>query len=101
MIVLQEGNGYPRADNGCILHGAWQIVATYGRTIQKRTKMEKSRVIFTELCGEPEATIESNKKANYTTQGYTVSGEQAVLAIDSNYNLAIPQNLFLKCIRIT
>ena len=72
-----EYGGYPRADNGHILHDAWEIGAKHGRSYQSEDKDGKRTIkIFTELCGELESGIESDKKAinNYTTQGYSVSG---------------------------
>ena len=80
-----EHGGYPRANNGKILHEAWQIGAKHGRHYQVEGKDgKKEDVIFLELCNELEASIDSEKKAigNYTTQGYSVSGEIALLATD-------------------
>lgn len=84
-----EYGGYPRNDKGYILHKAWQIAARHGRSFQSEDKNGKMKeVIFTELCGEIEASIESDKKAinNYTTQGYSVSGDYALLATNSMAN---------------
>ncbi len=78
-----EYGGYPRDNKGYILHRAWQIAAIHGRSYQFTEKNgKKSNVIFIELCGELEASIESDNKAisNYTTQGYSVSGDGAVMA---------------------
>lgn len=80
-----EYGGYPRADNGYIIRRAWDIGGTHGRSYKEKNKDGNySTVIFTELCSELEATIESKKKAigNFTTQGYSVSGEFALLATD-------------------
>ena len=80
-----EYGGYPSGANGYILHDAWQIGASHGRSYQSKDKEGKrSTVIFTEICGELESSIESDKNAinNYTTQGYSVSGELALLATD-------------------
>ncbi len=80
-----EYGGYPRGNDGYILRDAWQIGANHGRSYQSEDKDgNRSTKIFTELCGELESSIESNKKAinNYTTQGYSVSGELALLATD-------------------
>lgn len=80
-----EHGGYPRANNGKILHEAWQIGAKHGRHYQVEGKDgKKEDVIFLELCNELEASIDSEKKAigNYTTQGYSVSGNAALLATD-------------------
>ena len=77
-----EHAGYPRADNGKILREAWQIGAAHGRAYQIRKGNKNEEVIFTELCNELESAIDSEKKAigNYTTQGYSVSGEWATNA---------------------
>lgn len=80
-----EYGGYPRGKDGYIIHSAWQIAADHGRHHQIKDKEGKtSEVIFTELCGELEETIESDKKAinNYSTQGYSVSGDYALTATD-------------------
>jgi len=78
-----EYGGYPRDDNGYILHDAWQIGVNHGRSYQYVDKDGKrSTHIFTELCGELESSIESRMKAlgNYTTQGFSVGGEHAAIA---------------------
>ena len=78
-----EYGGYPN-ENG-ILPDVWAIGEKHGRKyISKDENGKKEEYMFTELCGELEAIIESNKKAisNYTTQGYSVSGETALLATD-------------------
>lgn len=84
-----EYGGYPKNDKGYILHKAWQIATSHGRSCQLEDKDgKKKEVIFTELCGEIEASIESDKKAinNYTTQGYSVSGDYAVSATNNMVN---------------
>ena len=78
-----EYGGYPRDDNGHILHDAWQIGTNHGRTYHENDKNGKSVVyMFTELCGELELSIESRMKAlsNYTTQGFSVGGERSAIA---------------------
>lgn len=78
-----EYGGYPRGKKGYILNDAWQIAANHGRSFKEKDNSGKQETyIFTELCGELEAIIESDKKAinNYSTQGYSVSGEQAIIA---------------------
>ena len=84
--LAYEYGGYPRDNNGYILHRAWQIAAIHGRSYQFTDKDGKNNnAIFIELCGELEASIESDNKAiaNYTTQGYSVSGDQAFSATNS------------------
>lgn len=80
-----EHGGYPRDDNGKIVYKAWQIGVEHGRSYQVKGEDNKNvKVIFVELCNELETAIDSEKKAigNYTTQGYSVSGEVALLATD-------------------
>lgn len=81
-----EYGGYPHGKDGYIKHEAWVIATNHGR---KELREEKdgsyTEVIFTELCEEIEASIESDKAAlgNFTTQGFAVSGELALLATNS------------------
>ncbi len=81
-----EYGGYPRNDDGYILNNAWKIGANHGRTYHNKDKNGKSVVyMFTELCGELETAIESEKKAlsNYSTQGFSVGGEHAAVATNN------------------
>lgn len=81
-----EYGGYPRTDDGHIVHEAWETAAKHGRSYQTEDKNKKKvTVIFTELCGELEASIESEKKAinNFSTQGYSVSGDYVTLATNN------------------
>ena len=76
-----EYGGYP-SDNGIPPH-AWEIGAKHGRTYRdKNEEGESVEYMFTTLCGELEARIESDKKAisNYSTQGFSVAGEFAYVA---------------------
>lgn len=78
-----EYGGYPRGNNGYILHDAWQIAANHGRSYKEKSEKRKQEtVIFTELCSELESTIESNTIAlrNYSMQGCSVSGDYALPA---------------------
>ena len=89
-----EYGGYPRDQDGFILHDAWETAANHGRSYQKENDNGiKENHIFTELCEELSATIESEKKAlaNYSTQGYSVSGELALLATE-RMTLRVAQN---------
>ena len=98
-----EYGGYPRGKDGYILHSAWEIASHHGRHYQSKDKDGKiSEVIFTELCGELEASIESEKKAinNYSTQGYSVSGDYALSATNSlTKSVAMGTNGLLQSIR--
>lgn len=83
-----EYDGYPNSGNG-IRHSAWEIGVKHGRMFREKTEDGKiQEFIFTELCGELEVSIESDKKAlnNFCTQGFSVSGEKAVLATRSMTN---------------
>lgn len=76
-----EYGGYP-SKNGIPSH-AYNIGIKHGRMYIVRDENGKVfEYMFTELCGELEATVESDKKAigSYTTQGYSVSSEQAIVA---------------------
>ena len=76
-----EYSGYPNND-GIPLH-AWKIGVKHGRMYRNKDKDGRiNEYMFVELCGELESRIESDKKAiaNYSTQGFSVSGEQAILA---------------------
>ena len=84
-----EHGGYPRDKNGLIKHQAWQIGSKHGRYYQDSAKDgTKMDLIFTELCTELEASIDSDKIAinNYTTQGYSASGNYAPLATNNMAN---------------
>ena len=98
-----EYGGYPRDEEGYILQEAWQIAVDHGRSFQdKDVNGNMKTVIFSELCGEIEASIESNKKAinNFTTQGYSAAGEYASIAT-INMATAVSNNTknFLKSIK--
>ena len=76
-----EYGGYP-SYNG-IPQYAWDIGVKHGRKYQAKDKDGKyGDFMFTEICGELESSIESEKKAlsNYTTQGYSAAGELAAAA---------------------
>ena len=99
-----EYGGYPRDKKGYILDDAWRVAANHGRKYQyKDDNGKRSDVVFIELCGELEATIESNKQAinNFTTQGYSVSGELALAATAKMANsVTASTNGLLENIRI-
>lgn len=84
-----EYGGYPRGDDGHILRDAWQTAANHGRSFKRQNDNGKQiTVVFSELCSELEATIESNKKAlnNFSTKGYSASGNYAVIATNNMTN---------------
>jgi len=81
-----EYGGYPRNENGRIVHDAWIVAADHGRSYQyKEEDGSRTTVVFSELCGELEASIESCKRAinNYSTQGYSAAGEWAAVATNN------------------
>lgn len=78
-----EYGGYPRDSKGYIIHSAWQVAAKHGRSYQaKNDNGHWDTVVFSDLCGELEKTIESSMNAlnNYSTQGFSSSGEWAAIA---------------------
>lgn len=78
-----EYGGYPQDTEGSIRHDAWRVGAKHARTYREKNKDGKSvEYMFTELCGELEVAIETDKNAigNYSTQGYSVSGDYALVA---------------------
>ena len=80
LIWLQyEYGGYPKNNDGRVISDAWNI-AYKGRGYQKDGKL----YIFTELASELEEKITAQQKAvgNFTTNGASVSGELALLAMD-------------------
>ena len=78
-----EYGGYPQDTEGSIRHDACRVGAKHARTYREKNKDGKSvEYMFTELCGELEVAIETDKNAigNYSTQGYSVSGDYALVA---------------------
>ena len=75
-----ENSGYPRNENGHILSNAWSIAFHNGRGSYNQ---KKQRVIFSDLASELEGRITSQKSAinNYTTNGASVSGDYASVAM--------------------
>ena len=97
-----EYGGYPTSDIG-IPHVAWQMGANHGRMYKgKNAENKTTEYIFTELCGELESIIESNKKAinNYSTQGFSVSGEYTLATTNAmTANIATSTNRLLDNIK--
>ena len=75
-----EYGGYPKNNDGRVISDAWNIAYKKGRGYQKDGKL----YIFTELASELEEKITAQQKAvgNFTTNGASVSGELALLAMD-------------------
>ena len=81
LIWLQyEYGGYPKNNDGRVISDAWNIAYKKGRGYQKDGKL----YIYTELASELEEKITAQQKAvgNFTTNGASVSGELALLAMD-------------------
>ena len=81
LIWLQyEYGGYPKNNDGRVISDAWNIAYKKGRGYQKDGKL----YISTELASELEEKITAQQKAvgNFTTNGASVSGELALLAMD-------------------
>lgn len=79
-IWLQyEYGGYPRNNNSKVIPDAWNLAYKKGRGYQEDGKL----YIFTELASELEEKIIAQQKAvgNFTTNGASVSGEQALIAM--------------------
>lgn len=96
-----EYGGYP--SNGDVIpQNAWNVGAQHGRKFCNKDTGKKVELIFLELCGELEAAIECDKKAlgNYSTQGFSVSGDNAILATAKmTNNVAIATNALRQQIR--
>ncbi len=77
-----EYGGYPCDKDGYVIYSAWLMGVTHGR---KYFNSDKEKVIFTELAAELEENITNIKIAlnNYTTQGFSVSGEYAAIATNN------------------
>lgn len=89
-----EYGGYPRNNEGLILLDAWTIATNHGRSYMIQDKNNKwIKSIFTELCEELETAIEGYKNAmnNFTTQGFSVSGEMSAIAT-SNLTNTVTRN---------
>ncbi len=77
-----EYGGYPKTDEGLVTNSGWDIATHYGRSFISNE--DKKRHIFLELAAELEESIESTKKAlnNYSTQGFSASGDHALVATE-------------------
>lgn len=84
MWLQYESGGYPRLPDGSIEKEAWKIGWAHGRGYIHETEKH----IFLSLASELEEKIGAQKNAvnNFTTQGASVSGEYAVLAMNNLTN---------------
>ena len=80
-----ENGGYPRDENGHVISKAWNIAYNNGRGSYSN---DKKKVIFTELASELEQkiTVQKNAIANYRTEGVSVSGDRAAVAMSTLTN---------------
>lgn len=77
-----EYGGYPKTDEGLVTNLGWDIAIRYGRSFISNE--DKKRHIFLDLAAELEESIESTKRAlnNYSTQGFSASGNYALVATE-------------------
>ena len=75
-----ELGGYPRNEKGYLTTSAWNIAVQHGRSFVDRS--DKKTYVFSELAAELESIISNSKEAinNFSTQGFSVSGEWALAA---------------------
>ena len=83
-----EYGGYPTTNTGHITPEAWNVAKVHGRVYKAEDSEKKgtySDYMFTDLCGELESGIESMTLSlqNFTTQGFSVSGEHSLAATNS------------------
>ena len=99
-----EYSGYPCNENGLVDQHYWQIAKNHGRSFKE--KNEKNGIyeeyIFTSLCSELEIAIDSKMKSlgNFSTKGFSVSGDWAQFATDKLTSpVSINTNVLLDGIR--
>ena len=75
-----ELGGYPRNDKGYLTTSAWDVAVQHGRSYVDIK--DKKTYVFTDLVAELENIISNSKDAldNFSTQGFSVSGDMALLA---------------------
>lgn len=85
-----EYGGYPKDKDGFITASGWKLATNHGRSFLNKDKEQR---IFTDLAAELEEAIESSRIAlsNYTTNGFSVSGELALLSTE-RMTLRVSQN---------
>ena len=88
--LMYESGGYPRAKDGNIELDAFNIGSRHGRSyIEKGQKY-----IFLELASELESKIASAKMQsnNFTTNGASIAGDYAVIAMNNLTNSVVTAN---------
>lgn len=75
-----EYGGYPRNADGYLTTSAWNIAVQHGRSYIDMN--DKKTYVFSDLAAELENIVDNSRKAlnNFSTQGFSVSGEMALLA---------------------
>lgn len=75
-----ELGGYPRNTEGYLTTSAWNMAVQHGRSYVG--KNDNQTYVFTELAAELENIISNSKLAlnNFSTQGFSVAGEYALVA---------------------
>lgn len=78
--LTYEYSGYPRDNEGYLTNAAWNVALQHGRGYVDKT--DKKTYVFTDLAAELENIISNSKIAlnNFSTQGFSVSGDLALLA---------------------
>lgn len=86
-----EYSGYPKTKDGYIPSDAFELGRKHGRVVF--FKEDENESIFTELASELEESVDSMKSAihNYTTHGFSVSGEHALVSTE-RMTLRVSQN---------
>ena len=85
-----EYGGYPKGSDGFITNSAWKLAVKHGRSFLNKDNEQR---IFTDLAAELEEAISSIRIAlnNYTTNGFSVSGEYALISTE-RMTLRVSQN---------
>lgn len=78
--LTYEYGGYPRDDTGHLTESAWDMAVQHGRSYID--KNDKKMHVFIDLAAELENIVSNSKQAlnNFSTQGFSVSGDYALLA---------------------
>lgn len=74
-----EYGGYPRTNDGHVVHEAWQCAKAHGRGYVEKG----NEYIFSTLASELEGSISSSAQAvnNFSTSGVSVSGDISIAAM--------------------
>ena len=85
-----EYGGYPKDKDGFITSSAWKLAVNHGRSFLNKDNEQR---IFADLAAELEEAVASIRIAlgNYTTSGFSVSGDYALLSTE-RMTLRVSQN---------